>query len=105
MPHPRFDNLEFDSISNLYNHFSKSVYNGGLRILLATCKIFYETCLEYGISVPDFNFEIRYIYLSLVIIFIFICLFIFHYLYIYIVMILQSLVKLVYQVLAQSLPP
>lgn len=47
-PHPLNDPTEFGSLSDLYGISRKEGYLGGLRLLQATCKQFYQYCAEHG---------------------------------------------------------
>lgn len=60
VPHPLFDHVEFFSLSDLRQGCQQSGYEGGVRVLLATCKIFYDYCTDNGIALPDINFTVTY---------------------------------------------
>ncbi|XP_064394355.1 uncharacterized protein LOC135341672 isoform X2 [Halichondria panicea] len=60
IPHPLNDPTEFGSLSDLYGVSRKEGYLGGLRLLQATCKQFYQYCAEHGIALARKNFTLTY---------------------------------------------
>uniref|UniRef100_A0A8C7KE18 Glucuronokinase with putative uridyl pyrophosphorylase n=1 Tax=Oncorhynchus kisutch TaxID=8019 RepID=A0A8C7KE18_ONCKI len=62
LPHPLNDPTEFGSLQDLYCISRKegSVYLGGLRLLQATCKKFYQFCSKQGIALTKQNFTLKY---------------------------------------------
>eukprot|EP00731_Ephydatia_muelleri_P038563 Em0807g2a len=58
--HPLNDPTEFGSLSDLYGTSLKEGYLGGLRLLQATCKRFYQYCAMHGIALARRNFTLRY---------------------------------------------
>eukprot|EP00043_Microstomoeca_roanoka_P008807 m.84615 g.84615 ORF g.84615 m.84615 type:complete len:617 (-) comp14393_c7_seq2:1547-3397(-) len=58
--HPLNDPTEFGSLSDLYGISRKEGYQGGLRLMQATCKKFFEFCSERGIAIARRNFRLRY---------------------------------------------
>uniref|UniRef100_A0A3Q3QZW6 GHMP kinase C-terminal domain-containing protein n=1 Tax=Monopterus albus TaxID=43700 RepID=A0A3Q3QZW6_MONAL len=52
VPHPLNDPTEFGSLQDLYL--------GGLRLLQATCKKFYQFCSKEGIALTKQNFTLKY---------------------------------------------
>eukprot|EP00760_Papus_ankaliazontas_P014352 PhM_4_TR16066/c0_g1_i1/m.42066/K16190/GLCAK; glucuronokinase len=60
VPHPLHDPSEFGSLSDLHGISNKEGYLGGLRLLQATCKKFFEFCLKKGIALAKKNFTLRY---------------------------------------------
>lgn len=58
--HPLNDPTEFGSLSDLYGTSLKEGYLGGLRLLQATCKRFYQYCATHGIALARRNFTLRY---------------------------------------------
>nr|CAB3254094.1 transcription factor protein [Phallusia mammillata] len=60
MPHPLNDPTSFGSMGDLYGISKKEGYLGGLRLLQATCKKFYEYCSEKGIALCKKNFTLSY---------------------------------------------
>ncbi len=57
---PQHDPRTFGSLRELQGTAQREGYYGGLRLLYATCKRFYQRCLELGILLPDRNFTLRY---------------------------------------------
>mmetsp|Transcript_105739 Transcript_105739/g.341064 ORF Transcript_105739/g.341064 Transcript_105739/m.341064 type:complete len:627 (-) Transcript_105739:39-1919(-) len=60
VPHPLNDPNEFGSLSDLHGISRKEGYQGGLILLQATCKKFYEYCTSHGIALIKRNFTLRY---------------------------------------------
>lgn len=58
-PH-RLDKTLFNSIDELVENVNLSGYYGGIRLLKATIKVFYDYCKECNIQLDDRNFTIRY---------------------------------------------
>lgn len=54
------DITSFDSIHQLVENVNMQGYYGGLRLLKATIKVFYEYCQKQGIKLDKRNFTIRY---------------------------------------------
>lgn len=54
------DQSVFPSISALAEDVGKFGYYGGIRLLKATAKRFYDHCQEHGIKLGDRNFTLRY---------------------------------------------
>ncbi|KAI3433636.1 hypothetical protein D9Q98_003445 [Chlorella vulgaris] len=50
LPNPDCDPLEFANLQALASHVKASGYYGGLRLLQAMCKCFFEHCVQCGIS-------------------------------------------------------
>lgn len=59
MPHVR-DHSRFLSIHDLYRDVRRHGYYGGVRLLKATIKRFYDHCRDNHIRLDDRNFTIRY---------------------------------------------
>ena len=59
-PHPLNDPTTFGSLQDLYGISLKEGYLGGLRLLQATCKKFYQYCSEKGIALYKRNFTLSY---------------------------------------------
>ncbi|MCC7492073.1 MAG: hypothetical protein IT204_07010 [Fimbriimonadaceae bacterium] len=57
---PQHDPRSFESLSQLHRTAQREGYYGGIRLLYATCKRFYDRCLELGLLLPQRNFTIRY---------------------------------------------
>ncbi|XP_069803268.1 uncharacterized protein [Dendropsophus ebraccatus] len=60
VPHPLNDPTEFGSLLDLHYISRKEGYLGGLRLLQATCKKFYQYCSEKGIALSKQNFTLKY---------------------------------------------
>ncbi|KAF4104077.1 glucuronokinase with putative uridyl pyrophosphorylase isoform X1 [Onychostoma macrolepis] len=60
LPHPLNDPTEFGSMQDLFRISRKEGYLGGLRLLQATCKKFYQFCSEQGIALSKQNFTLKY---------------------------------------------
>ncbi|XP_067910182.1 glucuronokinase with putative uridyl pyrophosphorylase [Heterodontus francisci] len=60
VPHPLNDPTEFGSLQDLHGISRKEGYLGGLRLLQATCKKFYQYCSEQGIALAKRNFTLKY---------------------------------------------
>ncbi|KAL4647541.1 glucuronokinase 1-like isoform X1 [Arapaima gigas] len=60
LPHPLNDPTEFGSLQDLYCISCKEGYLGGLRLLQAACKKFYQFCSEQGIALSKQNFILKY---------------------------------------------
>ena len=58
--HPLFDPLSFSDLAHLYETAAHDGYYGGMRLLFATCKRFYQYCRDHGISLPDRSFVLQY---------------------------------------------
>lgn len=58
--HPLNDPTEFGSLSDLHGISRREGYLGGLRLLQATCKKFYEYCSLNGIALARKNFSLSY---------------------------------------------
>ncbi len=59
-PHPQFDPLEFQNITELGKTYGQQGYYGGLRLLQAACKKFYDACTQRGITLDGPNFALTY---------------------------------------------
>lgn len=59
-PHPLFDPCEFGSIGDLQKIARREGYNGGMRLLLGTCKKFFDFCVHHKIALPKRNFTVKY---------------------------------------------
>lgn len=59
-PHPLNDPTAFGSLHDLHGISRKEGYLGGLRLLQATCKKFYEYCNKKGIALYKKNFTLSY---------------------------------------------
>lgn len=59
LPHES-DRSEFNSIEDLVNDVQRNGYYGGVRLIKAAIKRFYDYCSERGITLPGRNFNIEY---------------------------------------------
>ncbi|XP_042461288.1 glucuronokinase 1-like isoform X2 [Zingiber officinale] len=59
-PHPFHDLVSFSSIRHLVNRLQSEGYYGGVRLLMATCKIFYKYCCDQNIELKEGNFTLSY---------------------------------------------
>lgn len=59
-PHPAHDLVQFDSIDHLVNRLQSEGYYGGVRLLMAICKIFYKYCKALNIALHEGNFTLSY---------------------------------------------
>ncbi|KAL4568301.1 hypothetical protein LXL04_023910 [Taraxacum kok-saghyz] len=60
VPHPTHDLVKFTSLSHLVNRLENEGYYGGVRLLMATCKVFTKYCKEQGINLHNNNFSLSY---------------------------------------------
>ncbi|XP_017289322.1 glucuronokinase with putative uridyl pyrophosphorylase isoform X2 [Kryptolebias marmoratus] len=60
VPHPLNDPTEFGSLQDLFCISRQEGYLGGLRLLQATCKKFYQFCSKRGIALTKQNFTLKY---------------------------------------------
>nr|XP_043606193.1 glucuronokinase 1-like [Erigeron canadensis] len=60
VPHPTHDLVQFTSLSHLVNRLENEGYYGGVRLLMATCKVFKNYCKEQGIHLHEDNFSLSY---------------------------------------------
>lgn len=56
----QLDNTSFGSIHELVENVNQSGYYGGIRLLKATTKVFYDYCKECNIQLDERNFTMRY---------------------------------------------
>lgn len=54
------DKLDYDNIDSLVNDINIYGYYGGIRLLKASCKRFYEYCKQEGIGLDQKNFKVSY---------------------------------------------
>ena len=59
-PHPRHDLVAFPSLHALVDRLDGGGYYGGVRLLLAICRIFHNHCKHNGIALEDKNFTLSY---------------------------------------------
>ncbi|MHB0938057.1 MAG: mevalonate kinase family protein [Armatimonadota bacterium] len=58
--HPQFDPIEFQNIADLAAIYGDQGYYGGLRLVQATCKKFFEVCAARGVTPSGPNFTLSY---------------------------------------------
>ena len=56
----RLDLVQFSGMKELADDVNFAGYYGGLRLLKASVKVFYDYCINHGISLDQRNFTIRY---------------------------------------------
>ena len=60
VPHPLFDPCDFGSLADLHFISRREGYQGGMRLLQAACKRFFEYCASHGVALPKRNFTLSY---------------------------------------------
>ncbi|KAL6591681.1 hypothetical protein ACP70R_049753 [Stipagrostis hirtigluma subsp. patula] len=60
LPHPHHDLVAFPSLPHLVSRLQSEGYYGGVRLLMAICKVFYNHCIQNNISLKDENFTLSY---------------------------------------------
>jgi len=60
IPHPVHDPFSFETLEEMYQTAQVDGYYGGTRLIYASCKRFYQYCVEHDIPLRDANFTIRY---------------------------------------------
>ncbi|KAJ8750109.1 hypothetical protein K2173_014024 [Erythroxylum novogranatense] len=59
-PHPKHDLVQLSSLDHLVNRLQSEGYYGGVRLLMAICKVFYNYCKENKIDLHKGNFTLSY---------------------------------------------
>uniref|UniRef100_A0A0C9RH79 glucuronokinase n=1 Tax=Wollemia nobilis TaxID=56998 RepID=A0A0C9RH79_9CONI len=59
-PHPYHDLVKFSSLEHLVRRVENEGYYGGVRLLTATCKMFFKYCLDHKIDLKGGNFTLSY---------------------------------------------
>ncbi|XP_068667770.1 glucuronokinase 1-like [Aristolochia californica] len=59
-PHPIHDLVRFDNIHHLVSRLEKEGFYGGVRLLMAFCKVFYKYCSNKKIDLQGGNFTLSY---------------------------------------------
>lgn len=59
-PHPYHDLVKFTSLDHLVNRVQNEGYYGGVRLLVATCKMFLKYCHDHKITLHGRNFTLSY---------------------------------------------
>ncbi|XP_057482617.1 LOW QUALITY PROTEIN: glucuronokinase 1-like [Actinidia eriantha] len=59
-PHHTHDLVQFDSLGHLVNRLNNEGYYGGVRLLMAICKVFCNYCRDNKIDLQGGNFTLSY---------------------------------------------
>lgn len=59
-PHHFHDLVQFDSLNHMVNRLETEGFYGGVRLLMAICKIFYKYCKKNNIDLHERNFTLSY---------------------------------------------
>lgn len=59
-PHPFHDLVQFDSLDNLVSRLETEGYYGGVRLLMAICKVFCNYCKDNNVELSGGNFTLSY---------------------------------------------
>ncbi|XP_043725883.1 glucuronokinase 1-like [Telopea speciosissima] len=59
-PHPRHDLVQFNSMDQMVNRLQNEGYYGGVRLVMAICKVFYHHCKDNKIDLNGGNFTLSY---------------------------------------------
>ncbi|KAK4772213.1 hypothetical protein SAY86_013988 [Trapa natans] len=59
-PHPTHDLVQFNSLDHLVNRLQNEGYYGGVRLLMAICKVFYSHCKDNNINLHQRRFTLSY---------------------------------------------
>ncbi|XP_042504013.1 glucuronokinase 1-like [Macadamia integrifolia] len=59
-PHPHHDLVQFKSLYQMVNRLQNEGYYGGVRLLMAICKGFYNHCKDNNIELNGGNFKMSY---------------------------------------------
>ncbi|GJN41062.1 hypothetical protein PR202_gn00386 [Eleusine coracana subsp. coracana] len=59
-PHPHHDLVAFPSLPTLVSRLQSEGYYGGVRLLMAICKVFYNHCIQNNITLKAENFTLSY---------------------------------------------
>ncbi|KAL8160120.1 hypothetical protein V2J09_001657 [Rumex salicifolius] len=59
-PHPFHDLVQFNSLHHLVSRLESEGYYGGVRLLMAICKVFWRYCQQNNIDLPAQNFTLSY---------------------------------------------
>lgn len=60
VPHPTHDFVKFSSLSHMISRLQTEGYYGGVRLLMAICKVFYKYCKDNDITLDGRNFTLSY---------------------------------------------
>ncbi|KAH9791009.1 glucuronokinase 1 [Citrus sinensis] len=59
-PHPVHDLVQFQSLHHLMNRLQNEGYYGGVRLVMAICKVFFKYCKDNKIDLHKGNFTLSY---------------------------------------------
>ncbi|XAR51920.1 Glucuronokinase [Bertholletia excelsa] len=59
-PHPTHDLVQFNSLGHLVHRLNNEGYYGGMRLLMALCKVFHNYCRDNKIELQGGNFTLSY---------------------------------------------
>ncbi|KAI4350623.1 hypothetical protein L6164_005065 [Bauhinia variegata] len=59
-PHPIHDFVQFGSLQDMVRRVNAEGYHGGMRLLMAICKIFFSYCKDNNIDLHTGNFTLSY---------------------------------------------
>ncbi|XP_042481692.1 glucuronokinase 1-like [Macadamia integrifolia] len=59
-PHSHHDFVKFQSLNQMADRLQNEGYYGGVRLLMAICKVFYNYCKDNGIDLSSENFTLSY---------------------------------------------
>lgn len=59
-PHPTHDLVQFHSLPHLVNRLDNEGYYGGVRLLMAICRVFHNYCKDNKINLHGGNFTLSY---------------------------------------------
>ncbi|KAG6659579.1 hypothetical protein I3843_03G041800 [Carya illinoinensis] len=59
-PHPTHDLVQFRSLDHLVNRLNNEGYYGGVRLLMAICKVFHNYCKDNKIDIHGKKFTLSY---------------------------------------------
>ncbi|KAI9072137.1 hypothetical protein K1719_045914 [Acacia pycnantha] len=59
-PHPTHDLVHFRSIDHLVNRLNSEGFYGGVRLLMAICKVFHKYCNDNNVHLHGGNFTLSY---------------------------------------------
>ncbi|GMY13251.1 glucuronokinase 1-like isoform X1 [Fagus crenata] len=59
-PHPTHDLVQFQSLNHLVDRLNNEGYYGGVRLLMAICKVFHNYCKDNKIDLHGGNFTLSY---------------------------------------------
>ncbi|KAL3529156.1 hypothetical protein ACH5RR_008478 [Cinchona calisaya] len=60
VPHPTHDLVQFNSLSHMVDRLQSEGYYGGVRLLMAICKVLHNYCEDKNIHLHEGNFTLSY---------------------------------------------